>query len=183
MERWTDRRTPTLIVPASRADIARAIAAMPAEDRLRLEAIARLRARAFPEGLSWCDLLHEAVRRALDGSRGWPDGVPLVAFLAGIMRSVWSEQLRRPGFAPLDPEMEDAAPDPERVLMAGEAVGAIFRLFADDRAVLGILAGLADGLTAEEIRAATGMGETEYDSARKRMRRALLRTGAPGGWR
>ena len=45
-----------------------------------------------------------------------------VAFLAGVMRSVWSEQLRRPGFAPLDPEMEDAAPDPERVVLAGSLI-------------------------------------------------------------
>jgi RNA polymerase sigma-70 factor (ECF subfamily) len=96
------------------------------------------------------------------------------------MRSVWSEQLRRPGFAPLDPGMEDAAPDPERVLIAGEAVGAIFRLFAGDLPVLRILSGLADGLSAEEIRAAVGMGETEYDSARKRMRRGLLRAGLSG---
>jgi DNA-directed RNA polymerase specialized sigma24 family protein len=183
MEQWTDKRTPGLAMPTSRTDVARAIRAMPAPDRLRLEAIARLRARAFPEGLGWADLLQEAIRRALDGSRAWPEGVPLVAFLAGVMRSVWSEQLRRPGFAALDPEMEDAAPGPERVLAAGEAVGAIFRLFASDPQVLCVLSGLADGLSAEEIRRAAGMSETEYDSARKRMRRALLRAGMAGGGR
>jgi DNA-directed RNA polymerase specialized sigma24 family protein len=183
MEQWTDRRTPHAPAPAERADVGRAIRGLSATDRLRLEAIARLRARALPEGLGWADLLHEAIRRALDGSRAWPDGVPLVAFLAGIMRSVWSEQLRRPGFAPLDPEMEDAAPDPERIVLAGEAVAAIFRLFAGDTAVLCILSGLADGLSADEIRRATGMGTTDYDSARRRMRRALLRAGLAGGER
>ena len=43
---------------------------------LRLRAIARLRARSLPGGVSWSDLLHEAVVRALAGVRPWPPGVP-----------------------------------------------------------------------------------------------------------
>jgi hypothetical protein len=35
--------------------------------------------------------------------------------------------------------------------------------------------GLADGLSAEQIRSAHGISRTDYDSARKRMRRTLLR--------
>jgi DNA-directed RNA polymerase specialized sigma24 family protein len=62
---------------------------------LRLRAIARLRARSLPGGISWSDLLHEAVVRALAGSRPWPPGVPLLAFLAGVMRSLCDEQWRR----------------------------------------------------------------------------------------
>ena len=180
MEQSAERRTPSLAVMAGRTDIARAIRALSQADRLRLEAIARLRARGLPEGLGWADLLHEAIRRALDGSRRWAPGVPLVAFLAGIMRSVWSEQLRRPAFVTLDDNLQDAAANPERVVAAGEAVGVVYRLFAGDPPVLRILSGLADGLAAEEIRALTGMSPTEYDSARKRMRRALLRAGLPG---
>ncbi len=169
-------RTPSQPVPAGRSDIARAIRGLGATDRLRLEAIARLRARALPEGLGWADLLHEAIRRALDGARAWPEGVPLVAFLAGIMRSVWSEQLRRPvATVMLDDALPDPAPDPERVLAAAEAVGNLYRLFSGDLPVLRILGGLADGLSAAEIRRRTGMPATEYDSARRRMRRALLR--------
>ncbi len=75
----------------------------------------------------------------------------------------------------LDDAVADPAPDPERVLAAAEAVGNLYRLFSGDRAVLHILGGLADGLTAAEIRLQTGMRATEYDSARRRMRRALLR--------
>jgi RNA polymerase sigma-70 factor (ECF subfamily) len=39
-------------------------------------------------GLEWDELLNEALLRALDGWRRWPEGVPLLAFLAGIMRSL-----------------------------------------------------------------------------------------------
>jgi RNA polymerase sigma-70 factor (ECF subfamily) len=48
---------------------------------------------------------------------------------------------------------------------------------------LQIIAGLGDGLTAEEIRRTLGMGKTDYDSARKRMRRALIRAGLTMGVR
>lgn len=80
--------------PAPR-DVRAALAALPNDDLLRLRAIARLRARALPGGVSWSDLLHEAVLRALSGTRPWPPGVPLVAFLAGVMPSLCAEQWRR----------------------------------------------------------------------------------------
>jgi len=76
-------------VPPQR-DVGAALAALSQEDLLRLRAIARLRARS-----SWSDLLHEAVLRALTGARPWPPGVPLLAFLAGVMRSLCDEQWRR----------------------------------------------------------------------------------------
>ncbi|KGM34937.1 hypothetical protein, partial [Inquilinus limosus] len=57
---------------------------------------------------------------------------------------------------------------------------AIDRLFADDPAALAVILGLSQGLSAEEIRERTGLSETEYDSTRKRMRRALLRHGLTG---
>jgi DNA-directed RNA polymerase specialized sigma24 family protein len=78
-----------------RRDVGAALAALSQEDLLRLRAIARLRARSLPGGMSWSDLLHEAVLRALTGARPWPPGVPLLAFLAGIMRSLCDEQWRR----------------------------------------------------------------------------------------
>jgi len=56
------------VVPPRR-DVGAALAALSEEDLLRLRAIARLRARSLPEGMSWSDLLHEAVLRALTGAR------------------------------------------------------------------------------------------------------------------
>lgn len=165
----------------------RALAGLSEPDLLRLQAIARLRCRGLP-GLDWQELLHEAVLRALDGSRSWPPGVSLVAFLAGIMRSLRSDHWRRhrAGSALLPVQAADAAdppseaPDPERIVAAVQALAAIDRLFADDPAALAVILGLSQGLSAKEIRRRAGLSETEYDSTRKRMRRALLRHGLTG---
>src|ERR1700739_2156140 len=67
--------------------VARALATLTASDLVRLKRLAQLRARLLP-GLEWDELLNEALLRALDGSRRWPEGVPLLAFITGIMRSL-----------------------------------------------------------------------------------------------
>jgi len=165
-------------------DVRRALAALSEPDLLRLQAIARLRCRGLP-GLDWRELLHEAVLRALDRSRPWPRDVPLIAFLAGIMRSLRSDHWRRQrtmtaSLSPRAAEVADQMPDPERIAAAGQALAAIDRLFADDPAALAVILGLSQGLSAGEIRRRAGLSETEYDSTRKRMRRALLRHGLTG---
>ncbi len=165
-------------------------------DLLRLKVIARLHGRSLPPDVSWADLLQEALARVLDGSRAIPPDVPPVAFLAGVMRSIKAEHWRRrrrateqqPALAfdyqlvsPESPEACDALPDPERWLIAAQQIEAIGVLFAQDPVALQIISGLGDGLTAEEIRQALGMSKTDYDSARKRMRRALIRAGLTMG--
>ena len=163
---------------------------------LRLKTIARLHARGLPPDVSWEDLLQEALTRVLTGARRVPEGVAPVAFIAGVMRSLRSEHWKRFGTArrrrdaPGDSggyvtleaarraaALRESAPDPERSLMAAEELRAIERLFADDPLVLKIIDALGEGLGAEQIRAALSLGKTEYDSARKRMRRRLLREG------
>ena len=159
---------------------------------LRLKVIARLHARGLPPDVAWDDLLQEALTRYLTGARQRPDGVPIVAFLAGVMRSVRADHLRRAkrgagegGALRLDQdgdesqavELRDPAPDPERALIAAQELIEIKRLFADDAVALQIIDGLAEGLPAEEIRAAKRISRIDYDSARKRMRRCLLREG------
>ena len=165
-------------------------------DLLRLKVIARLHGRSLPPDVSWADLLQEAFTRVLDGSRAIPAGVPPVAFLAGVMRSIKAEYWRRRRratapqpvlatryqlVAPETAEACDPQPDPERWLIAAQQLEAIGTLFAHDPVALQIIAGLGDGLTAEEIRRTLGMSKTEYDSARKRMRRAVIRAGLTMG--
>ena len=166
--------------------VARALAGLSDADLLRLQALARVRARGLPPGVSWSDLLHEAIVRALDGSRQWPPHLPFLAFLSGVMRSLCGEiwRWRRREAELIVTEEEGAcveaacpAPDAERVFAAAEAVSALHRLFADDAIILQIVSGLAGGLTAEEIRAMHDLSPIAYDSARRRMRRALLRVG------
>ena len=175
------------LIPAGTAatgDVAGALRALSDTDLVRLKSLARLWSRGLPGGLGWADLLNEAVVRSLDGSRRWPPDVPLLAFLSGVMRSIRDEHWRR---ARRDNALLVAAPDaqgsviapdnPERVLAAAQALAAINGLFADDPAALKILAGLAEGMTATDIRLHYDMSERDYDSNRKRMRRALLRRG------
>ena len=161
-------------------------------DLLRLKVIARLHGRSLPPDVSWADLLQEAFARVLNGSRAIPPGVPGAAFLAGVMRSIKAEHWRRrrrateqqpvlateyqvggSGIA----EARDPQPDPERWLIAAQQIEAIGALFAADPVALRIIAGLADGQTAEEIRSTLRLTRTDYDSARRRMRRALIRAG------
>ena len=52
---------------------------------------------------------------------------------------------------------------------------------AGDPMALGIIAGLAEGRSAAQIRTTMRITKTDYDSARKRMRRALLREGLTCG--
>ena len=159
---------------------------------LRLKVIARLHARGLPPEIDWSDLLQEAFARVLDGSRRQPDGVPIVAFMAGVMRSIKAEHWRRARkqarqlpklMADLEAvdfrgdEPYDPTPNPERSLIAIQELAAINELFADDEQARDVIAGLRDGLSPGEICARHEMSKTDYDSTRKRMRRVLLREG------
>jgi DNA-directed RNA polymerase specialized sigma24 family protein len=170
-------------VPPQR-DVGAALAALSEEDLLRLRAIARLRARSLPGGMSWSGLLHEAVLRALTGARPWPPGVPLLAFLAGVMRSLRDEQWRRHRRQDHLPTLYDSggADDPERACVAAETLAAIQRLFASDEAALKVITGLISGMAAEDIRRHYGLTAVEYDTTRRRIRRTLLRHCLAWSW-
>jgi DNA-directed RNA polymerase specialized sigma24 family protein len=174
------------------AETALALKLISRMDFLRLKSIARWHARGLPPDVTWDDLLQEAVTRVLIGSRRQPEGVTMVAFLAGVMRSLRNEHWRRarqglrsrdtlridqPHDLSRELALRDPAPDLEQSLIAREQLDAIEQLFAGDSVALRIVAGLAEGRSAGQIRAATGISKTDYDSARRRMRRALLREG------
>lgn len=161
-------------------------------DLLRLKTIARWHARGLPPDVTWEDLLQEAITRVLVGTRRVPEGVAMVAFIAGIMRSLRTDHWRRvlresasDDALRIDHErneghslaLPDPAPSPERALSARQALTAIERLFSDDAVALKIIAGLGEGLSAEQIRASAKLSKTEYNSARRRIRRTLLREG------
>lgn len=183
-ERSRPRYIPVGPDEAAAGDVGRALGTLSDADLARLKSLARLWSRGLPGGLGWTDVLNEAIVRSLDGSRRWPLDVPLLAFLSGVMRSICDEHWRR---ARRDHALLVAGPDasgsviapddPERVLAAAQALGAINGLFAQDPAALKVIAGLAEGMSATDIRLHYDMSERDYDSTRKRMRRALLRRG------
>jgi len=191
MERCTEPFSGLIVTVDNTADdVARAIHSLSDADLVRLKALAQLWARGLPRGLSWSDVLHEAIARALDGSRKWPRGIPILAFLSGVMRSICEDQWRRERLEHevlcRDVDSADlcaagdtagSTADPERAVSAAQSLAAVNRLFAADPDALKIIAGLSDGLTAAEICRVYGMSEREYDTTRRRMRRALLRCG------
>jgi DNA-directed RNA polymerase specialized sigma24 family protein len=183
-------------VPKTPAAQALALNLVTAMDLLRLKSVARLYARGLPPEVGWADLLQEAFARVLDGSRKCPEGLPITAFLAGVIRSIRTEHWRRarkqaarlpqilaelaPG-GDLEGEAGDPTPDPERSLIAMQLLTEIYRLFAEDPRALQVVEGLFEGLSPEQLRARYDMSKTDYDSTRKRMRRALLREGLRWG--
>jgi DNA-directed RNA polymerase specialized sigma24 family protein len=173
------------------AETALALGMVSRMELLRLKTIARVYARGLPPDVAWDDLLQEALTRIIVGARKQPEGVTMVAFVAGIMRSLRGEHWRRVGRRggnkagwqdriddqSREIELPDPAPGLEQSLSAQQELAAIERLFADDSVVMTIIAGLGQGLSAEKIRGAMGISKTDYDSARKRLRRTLLREG------
>jgi DNA-directed RNA polymerase specialized sigma24 family protein len=161
-------------------------------DLVRLKVIAQLHARGLPPDIGWADLLQEAFTRFLEGTRIKPDGVPMVAFLAGVMRSLreqyWRQARKRSRQMPRlladlelaganESELPDPAPNPERRAIAMQAMESMQQVFSDDVQALQIIAGLFDGLSPEETCTTYGMAKTDYDSTRRRMRRTLVRAG------
>jgi DNA-directed RNA polymerase specialized sigma24 family protein len=162
---------------SSTETVARALAALTPSDLLRLKRVAQLRARLIP-GLEWDELLNEALLRALDGSRRWPEGVPLLAFIAGIMRSLVdgrAQERRRLVERALAVGQTPAAPAPDARLHARQCLAAIAKFFAGDPDVLALIAALAQQHLGCVDNPAPRLGKKRREAARKRLARAILR--------
>src|ERR1700751_2765795 len=162
---------------SSTETVARALATLTPPDLVRLKRLAQLRARLLP-GLEWDELLNEALLRALDGSRRWPESVPLLAFIAGIMRSlvdgrIWERrrQAERPR-AVREPPLVTA---PDARLHARQCLDAIVQFFAGDPDVLALIAGLVRQYLEGAGEPAPQLSRKRRDVARKRLARAILR--------
>jgi RNA polymerase sigma-70 factor (ECF subfamily) len=150
-------------------------------DLLRLKCIARLQARGLPPEVHWSDLLQEAFRRVLDGSRRRPPDVPMVAFLGGVMRSIRSEvwkQTQRTSMRLQSLQAQQAEHElllgrsAERTVLAHEQLAEIERLFASDPIALQIIRALAEGLAAQEVRTACDLSKKKASWRRPATRRS-----------
>ena len=158
-----------------------AISALTDADYGRLASVSRLHARGIAQ-LEWRDLLHEAVQRVLDGSRRWPVDLPFAIFLCGVIRSiagearrVQSRTLSGGGVAEdLLASVASDAQDPEQAAIGRDLLASLEGLFAGDKVGAGILQGLLEGHSPSEIQARLQLGQTDYDSARRRMRRRIV---------
>jgi RNA polymerase sigma-70 factor (ECF subfamily) len=171
-------RTDIAAAPLSSTEaVARALAALTPADLLRLKRVAQLRARVLP-GVEWEELLNEALLRALDGSRRWPENVPLLAFIAGIMRSLVdarAQERRHLAERALASGETPMAPPPDARLYARECLVAIARFFAGDPDVLALIAALARQYLGGGEGPAPRLSKKRREAARKRLSRAILR--------
>jgi len=157
--------------------VARALATLPPSDMVRLKRLAQLRARLLP-GQEWEELLNEALLRALDGSRRWPEGVPLLAFIAGIMRSLVDRRVQERRRLP-EPALAGSGAPPtspqEAQLHARQCLGAIAQFFAGDPDALPLIGGLAREYLGGADDTAPRLNKSRREAARKRLARAILR--------
>jgi len=165
-------------------EVAELIRSLTAADLSRLRLIANHYARG--RGIEPQDLLQEAYCRALAGDRPCPQGVHIIGFLGGVMRSVASGELdklrRRPklvaiarhGGEPLhSPDPIDPTPNAEEAHIGEEEKARIIKLFDSDIEGQTIVEGMMEGIEGQELRELTGLDQTAYDSKRRFVRRTI----------
>jgi DNA-directed RNA polymerase specialized sigma24 family protein len=179
-----------------------ALAALSDVDLLKLERSAVW--LASRRSISPDDLLQEAICRSLEGARRCPRGVCLVSFVINAMRSILSSHQKATAGDPIelatpvsalgeedgevDPlaNIRDSAPTPEQLLLAEDEANqmkaALHSLFDDDPDAELVLLDIFAGLTAGETRADLQLGETEYATIRRRIRRRINQH-YPEGWK
>lgn len=178
-------------------EVADAIRGLSAPQWGRLRAAATAFARGRP--IEAEDLLQEAFRRALDGSRSCPNHVDLAKFLAESMRSIaHGEKAKRGCRPPLVPlashgDTSDEAVDlpthkptvEERMAYDQEGAAmqtAIIALFDDDPVAQVIVEGIFEDLQGEDLRELTELDATAYQTKRKLIRRRIDKH-FPDGWK
>lgn len=149
------------------------------------------------------DLINETVERLLSGDRTWPIHVPFERFFTNAMRSVayGIRHLKRQKSEVLAADHAEGTPDemdPIEVLgaktpsieeqfireedrqAAARHLATIEEHFKNDAEVTMVLMGIEDEISPAEVREMAGMTLTEYETARKRLRRGLERLSLKG---
>jgi hypothetical protein len=152
----------------SQPEVADAIARLTDGEKTAVMKIARLYARKTPYDPQ--DLIHEALARILGGRRVWPKGANTTFFLGGVIRSIaWEWKSEQP---PEGRETTDVAVQ-ERNAIAVIDAAKIISLFDDDAVAKKMVLGMMDGARGEELQAISGLGKTEYESKRTKIRRRI----------
>lgn len=133
------------------------------------------------------DLTQEAFMRLLAGTRKLPRGGDVVAIIAGVIRSIASQEVEaiRSGFreirCPPDGsggrDMPDPAPSPERLLASarddGAVLAAISCMVEDDEELQLLVEGICDNMRGEELEELLGVDTKRLATVRKRLSRRL----------
>lgn len=176
----------------------RAINGLPDSYWLRLHRWATW--RLFGNSVAEADeVIADVYERFCKGSRKWPIGIPIDTCFWNAVRSAvsgeWSKHTTNNakhvsisseeesyGFPSLDHEPLSRVVHAAELQKHQRIVDHICGAFIGDRAVTAVLEGLEQDLPAREVQKASGLTETQYDSARKRLRR-FINKHYPNGWR
>jgi DNA-directed RNA polymerase specialized sigma24 family protein len=185
-------------VYATVKEVLEALERLEPADHLRLQQFARIAMYGSPFATP-AELVADAVTTAYlaaakAGGRRWRSDVPFMSYLVMTMRGLASDARRmiRHRAQKESGEVQDDEHDgrfasqlftPSIEQLCTEAqdenrydqIEAVRTLFKGDPPILGIIEGIEAGMTPQEIRTRAGMTETEYESARRRMRRAFER--------
>ena len=143
-------------------------------DRIRLKFLARN--RLYGQNTDWEDLLQEALTRILEGTRKWPRDVPIIAFIAGVMRSMAGEYRKQQRQMRSDAEtmpLASSNPGPDSEAEAKAEIKAIEGHFGDDDDALAVVMARFEGHSPEETQAMFNLTKTRYESTLKRIRRKI----------
>ena len=148
-------------------------------------------------GMEAEDLLQETVVRSLEehGGRKCPRSVRPEIFLGNVMRSLASHAREKwvresPIFVSKDDQDDfmvntpDPSPGTEQIVIgrvdSDRELDRIVRMFDNDSQAQAIVIGIMEDWSPHEIRDMEAMSEKEYNAARKRVRRTLLREASKG---
>lgn len=182
--------------PLSTDEVREAIAALTTADLIRLKRVGA--AYAVGIGVEGMEVLNEAVRRTLDGTRNCPSDVPMTVFLVNVMRSMASSGRAKAKEEPMMESMSSTLDDGPAVLeppserrnveemrLAREdaegRLRALEDIFRDDDDAQLVLMGDVDEMSADEIRALGAWDEQAYATIRRRIRRKIAAR-YPQGW-
>lgn len=189
----------------SEGEVKEALEALSQADLLRLGQVAR---RFEGRGCSGDDLLQEAILRVLDGTRVWKRGMRAAPFLYSAMKSIADAGYKKKTVENNAESSTDAegnekvsvsaarnevTPSAEEALIQTEKEEAweqgikarlseVQALFQGHEHANWVLMGQMDGCAVKEVCEMSGMTRTQYDSARRHIRRTLDKN-FPNGWR
>lgn len=171
-------------------EVRAAIARLSDRDLLRFRQFGKALLFSEAFGLDAEGLVHEAMARALEGTRKWPRAQRFDVFLKGAMRSIADEHLEKRQARPEDLDrahgddedglggtMDDRASSaltPERRVLWDRCEAELLAIFKGKKA-LAVLVGLVEGLSPDEICKMSGLTKQDYESARKAIYRERRR--------
>jgi hypothetical protein len=124
------------------------------------------------------DLIQECFERVLSGRRQWPQNVPSVVFFTGVMRSIAWEW--KSVALPEDAQAIDTGA-PERNANSAIDATKLIGIFEDDPIARKLVIAIMDGAKGEELQVLSGLGKTEYESKRTKIRRRIEKFIDAGG--